>query len=239
MNTHTVIYIRGNRAVLSAHLLHPPILLGFTAQSTSQRLYIYSSSHHFTQLSASTSLFLLIAHNNPPKSLPGSECFPNSQNRNTMAAQREAQASRGDQSLWWMHTHLWEISSADKMDTYWFLVFSFFQFFPPLLQVIYIYLKDWVCETVLFEDNEITLNIMNISKKNKLIWYWCSGGSTGYTLVLFQSSLTSFLWCGNCVKGADTCTHSLQLVITLTWELKQHAAVTVEFQVNANNLQQM
>lgn len=45
-------------------------------------------SHHFNQLSASTSPFLLIAHNNPPKSLSGS-AFPNSQSRKTMAAQRK------------------------------------------------------------------------------------------------------------------------------------------------------
>lgn len=38
------------------------------------------TSHHFTQLFASTSLFLFIAHNNPPKSLSGS-AFPNSHSR--------------------------------------------------------------------------------------------------------------------------------------------------------------
>lgn len=94
-------------------------------------------SHHFTQLSASTSLFLLITRNNPPKSLSGS-VFPNSQTRNTMAAQPLVQTSR-DQSVWWMHTHLWEISSVDKMNTYWFLVvFFFFRHFPPLLWVKYV-----------------------------------------------------------------------------------------------------
>lgn len=87
-------------------------------------------SHHFTQLSASTSLFLLITRNNPPKSLSRS-VFPNSQTRNgTTAAQPLVQTSRRDQSVWWMHTHLWEISSVDKMNTYWVFLGFFLLHFP-------------------------------------------------------------------------------------------------------------
>lgn len=91
INTYTVIYIRetGNPRLISSIL---PSCLDLQHRA-SQPLLHPLISHHFTQLSASTSLFLLISHNNPPKSLSGA-ASPNSQSRNTMAAQQEVQASK-------------------------------------------------------------------------------------------------------------------------------------------------
>lgn len=64
-----------------------------------------------------------------------------------------------------MHTHLWEISSADKMNTYWFLGF-FSPFFLHYCE-LNMYLKDYFSQesrTVSFED-EIMLNFMNINQE--------------------------------------------------------------------------
>lgn len=119
INACRVINNRGNRQS-TAHLRHPPIQLGFTAESISAHIHPLISLH-FTPLSASTSRFLLISQNNPPKK-PLRVCVSLS-----WSAQLEVQARR-DQPVWWMQTHMSEISSADKVSTYWFSGFLFFDY---------------------------------------------------------------------------------------------------------------
>lgn len=72
---HSRLY-RGTQSVLSSSppSSHPAWIYSTEPFSASAHPLI---SHHFTQISASASLFLLIAHNNPPKSLSG-PAFPSS-----------------------------------------------------------------------------------------------------------------------------------------------------------------
>lgn len=56
-------------------------------------------SHHFTQLSASASLFLLIAHNNPPKSLSGPAFFQLSEQKHNGSSARSTGKQRRSVSL--------------------------------------------------------------------------------------------------------------------------------------------
>lgn len=202
---HKYIYsrlYRGGSRQSSAHLLHPPILLGFTAPVHPL------ISHHFTQLSASASLFLLIAHNNPPKSLSRSAFFPTlgAEKTQWQPSEKYGQAeeiSRSDE-----YTH---ICGRFPLQINWTLtVLQGFFFLPHIFPAAASQICIWKATFGLFcLRNEMMLNLMHINKETKSILT---------SKVSFESS------CGNCVEGVDTQPHNLRLVITLIEEVKLRVA---------------